>query len=126
MDIVKISCIAILGIFIALVLRTQRNDFAQIVSISLAFVIFAYALVKAEAIVNSINEINRFASIDSKYLKIMIKMTGITYVSDFASSICKDNGYQAIAMQIETFSKLSLLLISLPVVTGLLQTISGL
>ena len=52
-------------------------------------------------------------------------MTGITYVAEFAASLCRDAGHQAIASQIEIFAKLSLLAVSLPVVTALLDTISG-
>ena len=53
-------------------------------------------------------------------------MTGITYVSEFASSICKDLGYQSIASQIEMFARLLLFVISIPVVSALIETISGL
>ena len=52
-------------------------------------------------------------------------MTGIAYVSEFASSMCRDAGYQAVASQIEIFAKLSLLAVSLPVVTALINTIES-
>ncbi len=61
--------------------------------------------------------------IDASYLSTLLKMVGITYVGEFASSVCKDSGYQTIASQIELFSKLSILVLSVPVLTALLQTI---
>ena len=53
-------------------------------------------------------------------------MAGITYVSECASGICKDSGYTAVASQIEIFARISMLVISLPVVITLLETIGGL
>ena len=38
-------------------------------------------------------------------MSILLKMAGVTYVAEFASGICKDAGYQNIAVQIEIFSQ---------------------
>ena len=50
-------------------------------------------------------------------------MIGITYVAEFSSGICKDAGYQTIAVQIEIFGKLMILVLSMPILTALLDTI---
>ena len=50
-------------------------------------------------------------------------MIGITYIAEFASGICKDTGYQTIAVQIEIFSKLTILAMGVPVLLALLETI---
>ena len=52
-------------------------------------------------------------------------MVGITYIAEFASGICKDAGYQTIAGQIETFVKLTILALGMPVLTALLETVKG-
>ena len=46
-----------------------------------------------------------------------------TYISEFSSSICKDTGYQTIAVQIEVFSKLTILAMGMPILLALLETI---
>lgn len=50
-------------------------------------------------------------------------MLGITYVAEFSAGICKDAGYQTIALQIEIFGKLAVLVLSMPVLMALLNTI---
>ena len=50
-------------------------------------------------------------------------MLGITYIGQFSSGICKDAGYEATGAQIELFCKLSLMVLSMPVLLALLQTI---
>jgi stage III sporulation protein AD len=47
----------------------------------------------------------------------------VTYVAEFASGICKDAGYQNIAVQIEIFTKLTILAIGMPVLLALLELI---
>ena len=50
-------------------------------------------------------------------------MIGIAYVAEFASGICKDAGHQATAAQIELFCKLSVMVLSIPILLALLETI---
>ena len=38
---------------------------------------------------------------------------------NFSSAICKDAGYQTIALQIEVFAKITILVLSLPVLSAL-------
>ena len=45
--------------------------------------------------------------------------------SEFASGICKDAGFHSIASQIDIFGKLSILLVSLPVLITLLETVES-
>ena len=60
---------------------------------------------------------------DTAYIGTLIKMLGITYVAEFSAGICKDAGYQTIALQIEIFGKLAVLVLSMPVLMALLNTI---
>ena len=62
-------------------------------------------------------------SLDGGYIRLMLKMMGITYVAQFAAEICKDAGYGAVGSQIELFGKVSILFVSMPVLLALLQTV---
>ena len=70
-----------------------------------------------------IREIENYIEIDHSYITTLLKMLGITYIADFSSAICKDAGYQAIASQIEIFGKLTVMVLSMPVLYALLNTI---
>ena len=72
-----------------------------------------------------LNEINSVAGPGNDYWKTLWKILGITYAAEFSSAICKDAGYQTIALQIEVFAKITILVLSLPVLSALLQTIRG-
>ncbi|MFP9036153.1 SpoIIIAC/SpoIIIAD family protein [Enterococcus faecalis] len=47
----------------------------------------------------------------------------MTYIAEFATGICKDAGYSTIGSQIEIFSKLTILALSMPILEALLVTI---
>lgn len=126
MEIVKIALIAVLGTVLAIVLKNSKAEYSQLLSLGICMVVFFYISQKAEQLITTINSFWGYINVDKSYIKILLKMTGIAYVSEFGASICKDAGYSAIASQIEMFSKVSLLAISLPVVAALLETISGL
>ncbi len=125
MDIIRVAVIGIAGIFLSLILKSSKSEYAQMVAFGIAAVIFAYVTARVGTIVEAVNAFTKYVDIEKKYIVILLKMTGITYVAEFAASICRDAGHQAAASQIEIFAKLSLLAVSLPVVTALLETISG-
>ncbi|MGN0370910.1 MAG: SpoIIIAC/SpoIIIAD family protein [Butyrivibrio sp.] len=125
MDIIKVSLIGMSGVFLSIILKERKAEFAQIVILCVAILIFAFVSTKLGIIVSTIKTLASYVNIEEKYLVILLKMTGITYVAEFAASLCKDAGNQAVATQIEIFAKLSLLAVSLPVVTALLETIGS-
>ena len=65
----------------------------------------------------------QYIKIRPVYLVTLLKMTGITYGAEFASGICKDAGYGALAKQIEIFGKLTILAVSMPVLLALFGTL---
>lgn len=66
-----------------------------------------------------------FVAVDQTYITLILKMVGITYVAEFAMNICKDAGYAAVGNQIELFAKLSILVLSIPVLTVFLETVGS-
>ena len=74
-------------------------------------------------IINLINSVASKASINTKFIALLIKITGIAFLSEFAVSICKDSGESAIASKIELGSKIIIISMSVPIITSLLELI---
>ena len=62
--------------------------------------------------------------IEGEYIKLLIKMIGITYITEFSQDICRDAGFGAVANQIGIAGKITLLVLGLPVIRSLLSCIS--
>ena len=72
-----------------------------------------------------LQRMKEYLPVDTTYLNTLLKMIGITYIGQFGAGLCKDAGYSSIAGQIELFSKLSILALSMPVLLALLDTVYG-
>ena len=119
--------VAIIGI-VAIVLATQfkstRTEFATYISVAACIIILFIGTSKLSSIIDGISKIQSFIKINPTYLSILLKIVGITYIAEFASALCKDAGYSAIASQIELVGKLTILAISMPILLALLDLIN--
>ena len=123
MNMVQIGMIGVLGALLAIQFKGGKTEYGIYMSVAVSIVLFLCIVDRLEIFVRTIDEISRYISVDTGYLSTMLKMIGITYISEFSSSICKDTGYQTIAVQIEVFSKLTILAMGLPILLALLETI---
>ena len=69
------------------------------------------------------NDIKSIISTICIFIAILIKITGIAFLSEFAVSICKDSGEAAIASKIEIGSKIIIISMSIPIISNLLEII---
>ena len=125
MDMLRIGILGIVGILLAVQLKGTKPEYSVYISIATSLVIFFYAARRLEIIIQAIQTIQSFISVHSAYIGTLVKIIGITYISEFSSAICKDAGHATIASQIEVFSKLAILAVSMPILLALLETIKG-
>lgn len=123
MGIIKIGVIGVLGALMAIQFKSGKSEYGIYISVALSMFIFVSIIGRLETIVDTIIKIGDKIQMNGVYISILLKMLGVTYVSEFASSICRDAGYQTIAQQIEIFSKLTILALGMPILLALLETI---
>lgn len=123
MDLIKISIIGMAGIFLCLFLKETKAQYSMYVSFVICLCIIGYSIDKVLVLYEDIRTIQEYIPIDSQYLTTLLKILGISYVGQFSAGLCKDAGYQSIAGQIELFCKLSIMVISMPILKVLLKTI---
>ena len=123
MDIVKIALMGLAGIFLAVMVRSYKSEYSLFVSMAVCICIFLCLVSKLELILSYVDSLQSLIVVDNRYVTTVIKMIGITYIAEFSVDLCKDAGYQAIAGQIEMFAKMSILLISMPVLMSFVETI---
>ncbi len=123
MDIVKVGMMGITGVLVAVLLQKEKKEYSFFISLAIAICIFVFALTKLETVLAFVEKMEGMVQVDSRYILLVMKMIGISYAAEFAAGICKDAGYSAVAGQIETFAKISILVISVPVLTVFLETL---
>lgn len=125
MEVVKIGVLGVAGVMLALQFRSNRQEYGLYLGAAICLVIFTFSLNGIEAFLGRIKELERYLSGSGDYIGFLFKAVGITYVSEFCASICKDAGYGAVAGQIEIFGKLSVLLMGIPVLTAVIENINA-
>ena len=123
MEILQIAAIAISVVIFAVMFKYLGSAYSIYIVIGGCILIFYFSVNRLFVVFSAIEEIQSYIKISSTYLNTLIKIIGITYIAEFASGICKDAGYQTIAGQIETFAKLTILALGMPVLTALLETV---
>ena len=123
---IKIAVLAITGAFMTAQLKNLKPEYGQVLLIAMGVFLFFFALSYMEGIRQMIEKITDMITISGSYLTILMKMVGIAYVCEFASNLCKDAGCQTIGTQVEMIGKLSMLLMSIPVIISLTETIGAL
>ncbi len=123
MDIIKIIGIAFLAVIIIVILKQYRPEFAIYASIIAGVLILALASNTLSGIIDMIKSISNKTSINSEFLVILIKITGIAILTEFAVSICKDAGESAIASKVDVGGKIIIISMSIPIINALIDTV---
>lgn len=123
MEIIKIIGIALISLIIIILLKQYKPEFAIYISLLTGVLILILVMDKLTGILNLLQTISNKASVNNKFLTILIKITGIAFLSEFAVSICKDVGEGAIASKIELGSKIIIISMSIPIISSLLEII---
>lgn len=123
MEIIKIIGIALIALIIIIMLKQYRPEYAIFISILTGILILFLVMDKLTGIIQLIQNIEDKFSINTQFIALLIKITGIAFLSEFAVSICKDSGEVAIASKIELGSKIIIISMSIPIISSLLEVI---
>ncbi len=122
----KIALIALVGMMLAVIVGEMRRDLALWITVVTGIVLFLFGVGKFEAVADMLGELTDYVGIHETYIVIVLKMMGIAYLSDFTASVCRDAGQGTIAGQVDFFGKISMILVSLPVLRSLLASLEKL
>ncbi len=123
MNSIQIALFGVVGTLLALQFKSGKSEYGIYVSLAVSLFLFLCMLSRLEIFVRTVKKIADYIKLDAGQMSILLKMAGVTYVAEFASGISKDAGYQNIAVQIEIFTKLTILAIGMPVLLALLELI---
>lgn len=123
MDIVKIIGVAFVALIIIIILKQYKPEFVIYVSIVAGAIILFLSMDKLSGIINLLENIANKTPVNGRFLSILIKITGIAFLTEFAVSICKDSGETAIASKVDLGGKVIIIAMSIPIISSLLETI---
>lgn len=126
MEIMQIVGLGIVVTILILVIRQQRPELALLLSLTLSVMIFLLVAGKISLILDLFHELAGRANVNQLYVNTVLKIIGIAYISEFGAQICKDAGEGAIAGKIELAGKILILVLAVPIIAVVLDTIAKL
>ena len=123
MEIIRIVGIALISLIIIILLKQYKKEFAIYISLLAGVLILLLVMDKFEGIIELIRSIASKSSINTEFISLILKITGIAFLAEFAVSICNDSRETAIANKIEIGSKIIIISMSIPILSSLLELV---
>lgn len=126
MTLFKVIGFGIIAVSLIIILKNQRPEIALMCVIASSVIILLFVFDELKSVIDLINSLMQKSSIDSTYIKIILKVIGISYIIEFGKDICKDAGESAIANKMEMAGKVIIVSLSIPVVASLIDIVTEL
>ena len=125
MEIVKIAAIGLITAFCVILLREQKSEIAVLASVAGGCLILLSLVDYFTEIFSALSDIANKTGIPNSIYKTVLKIISIGYIADFSAGIVEDTGQKALAEKIVLGGKLIIMVLSLPILMLLFDTIAG-
>ena len=122
----KIIGLSFLTTISFLILKPSKPDLAMIVGLAGSVCVFLYIIDLVEQVFGLFDYIMQLTHLDSKLFTLLIKIVGVGYITEFSANLCLDSGNSSMASKILLAGKLVIFVMSIPIITTLLELIVGL
>ena len=123
MEIVQIVSLCFIVTFLILIIKQQKPELAVPLSLTLAAIIFLMVVNKLGIVLTLFRDLAEKAQISQLYLTTILKIIGIAYITEFGAQVCRDAGEGAVASKIEFAGKIFVMLMAVPIIALVLDTI---
>lgn len=125
MDMVKAGIVGVIGVLLAVSLKSHKAEYGVYVALAVCFVILEYIMRYFMQILSGMELLRGYLQENYSYLALLLKAVGATYACEFCAGICKDAGYAGVAGQVEMLGKLYILSMGMPVLFSLMESIQA-
>ena len=125
MEIFRIIGVAFVTAVAAIVLKSSKPELSFAVTVTGVVIILIFVANMLQNTVNIISSIAGMTGIENGLIKILLKIVGIGYLTEFSAGLLNDFGSNAVADKVTLAGKLTILVLSLPVIESVLGLIRG-
>lgn len=123
MEIVQIVGLGLLTAILVLIVKEQKPMFAFLLTVFTGITIFLFLLGKITSLIGVLEELAGKADVDMIFLRTILKIIGIAYIAEFGAQIVRDAGQEAVASKIELSGKILIMIMAIPIVTAIIETV---
>lgn len=126
LEIIQIVGLGLIATVLILVVREHKPMFAFLLAAFTGLFIFLFVIGRIDAVIEMLERLAEQTGIPSIYLKTILKIIGIAYIAEFGAQIVRDAGQEGIASKIEFAGKVLILVMAVPIINVIVETVLGL
>ena len=125
MDIMKIIGVAFVTTVASVLLKNTKPELSFAVTVTGVIVILLFLVYSMQSTLTVFSSIAEMTGVENGLLKILLKIVGVGYLTEFGAGILNDFGSNAVADKVVLGGKITIVMLSLPVLESLLQLVRG-
>ena len=119
----KVVILAVVSVFFIVLLKEQKTSLAFLLTLAICVILMFNIMDYGGVLLAGLDIFGAYFDSSGYYIKLILKMVGITYLCEFGTQVCKDVGQGAIATQVEMFGKIMVLVTGLPIILAIIEQI---
>lgn len=117
--------LVLLAVVFVLILKNSAKGIGELLSLQVCCMVIGLAIRYIEPVMDFIDTVQQFGSLDRQVLNILLKVVGVSVTAEIAALLCDDSGNSAMGKAIQFLATATIIFLSLPMLTSLLQLIEG-
>lgn len=123
---IKIIGVAFIGIICYKLIKDVKSDLAPLILVAVGAAVLIMVSDKISQIIDVFGNLSETAGLSGTIFSSLLKIIGIGYVTEYAAGVCDDCECSSIGKKIELAGKLTIFVMSLPIINGIIGTIGAL
>lgn len=125
MEIIKVIGVALVTAVAAVLVKGTKPELAFAVTVTGIIVILLFIVDALQNTIAVFASIAQMTGVENGLIKLLLKIVGVGYITEFGAGILNDFGSNAIADKVVLAGKIGIVLLSAPVLESLLQLVRG-
>ncbi|ELK46255.1 stage III sporulation protein AD [Halobacillus sp. ACCC02827] len=125
MDIIQVVALGLVAALLIILLQEHKSTIAFLLLLFTVLIIFLTILDQIQHIFSLLSYMANQAQVEPVYFKTILKIIGIAYIAEFGAQLIRDAGLNALASKVELAGKLFILMLAIPIITAVIETIIG-
>lgn len=122
---IKIIAIVFCSLLLNIILKDYAKGFCVFINIVSAGIVFLMIFNDLKIIIKQVDTLTQSVGVITPYIKIMLKILGISMLAGLLSDLCRDNGENTLANQTELSAKIIILVTALPLFSTIINIMTG-
>ncbi|MFD0695002.1 stage III sporulation protein AD [Paenibacillus sp. GCM10027628] len=123
MEIIQIVGLGLIVTILSLIIKEQKPMFAFLLAAFTGVMIFLFLIGKISSVIQVLENLAQKSNINMVFLKTILKIIGVAYIAEFGAQIVRDAGQESIASKIELSGKILIMVMAIPIITVIIETV---